>query len=82
MIFIAIAYVTAWFVFSLLGFWKLTDPRRQMLFSGSLIAVAVGVTFGVLHSASLGAFVFGIGVIAALARLTRAWGRLPITPPC
>ncbi|MFE4373222.1 hypothetical protein ACFRMN_34295 [Streptomyces sp. NPDC056835] len=81
MVLIAIAYVAAWFVFSLLGFWKLTDPRRQMLLSGSLIAVAVGVTFGVLRSAGLGAFVFGIGVIATLVRLRRAWGRLPIDPP-
>ncbi|WP_424920075.1 hypothetical protein [Streptomyces sp. wa1064] len=81
MVFIAIFYVSVWLVFSLLGFWKLTDPRRQILLSGSLIAVAVGVTFGVLRSASLGAFVFGIGVIAALVRLGRAWGQLPIAPP-
>ncbi|MCX5400334.1 hypothetical protein [Streptomyces sp. NBC_00102] len=76
-----IAYVTAWLAFSLLGFWKLTDPRHQMLLSGSLVAVAAGVTFGVLRSAGLGVFVFGIGVIGALLRLGRAWGRLPVVPP-
>ncbi|WP_228988826.1 hypothetical protein [Streptomyces sp. DH8] len=78
---LAIAYMIAWLVFSLLGFWKLTDPRHQILFSGSLTAVAFGVTFGVLRSAGLGAFVFGIGVIAALVRLRRAWGQLPVAPP-
>ncbi|MFF8556418.1 hypothetical protein ACF058_26755 [Streptomyces sp. NPDC015501] len=78
---LAIAYMTAWLVFSLLGFWKLADPRRQMLLSGSLVVVAVGVTFGMLRNAGLGVFVFGIGVIAALVRLRRAWGRPPIAPP-
>ncbi|WP_405456148.1 hypothetical protein OG786_04430 [Streptomyces sp. NBC_00101] len=81
MILMLIAYVTAWLVFSLLGFWKVADPRRQVLLSGSLIVVAVGVTFVVLRSAGLGAFVFGIGVVGALLRLGRAWGRLPVAPP-
>ncbi|MER6016345.1 hypothetical protein [Streptomyces bluensis] len=79
MIFIGVGYLAAWLVISLLGFLKFSDPRRQVLFSGSLIAVAVGFTFGVLRSVELGGFVFGIGVIAALVRFVYAWRRLPVT---
>ncbi|MEW1685868.1 hypothetical protein [Streptomyces sp. NPDC093594] len=77
MILIPIAFFTVWVVFSLLGFWQLRDPRHQVVFSGFLIATAAGVTFGVLRNALLGAAVFGIGVIAALVRMSRACHRLP-----
>ncbi|MFJ6186223.1 hypothetical protein [Streptomyces sp. NPDC092295] len=77
MIFISIGSLVGWLAISLLGFARFRDPRHQVLFSGSLIAVAVVTTFVVLHSASLGVFFFGIGATAALVRLTRAWRRLP-----
>ncbi|KAB1143431.1 hypothetical protein F7R91_24910 [Streptomyces luteolifulvus] len=81
MIFVAVGYLTAWLVFTLLGFWKFKDPKRQVVISGSLIAIAVALTFGLLRSASLGAVMFGIGVIATLVRLTRGWSRLPVNRP-
>ncbi|MFJ4770374.1 hypothetical protein ACIP88_14810 [Streptomyces uncialis] len=70
---VAIAYLVVWIVFNLLGFVKFRDPKRQMLYSGALIAVAVGLTAGVLRSAETGFWFFGIGVLAALIRLRRAW---------
>ncbi|MFJ6650511.1 hypothetical protein ACIQPS_33195 [Streptomyces sp. NPDC091290] len=76
MILIPIAFFTVWVAFSLLGFWRLRDPRHQVVVSGLLIAVAAGATFGVLRNALLGAAVFGIGVIAALVRMSRACQRL------
>ncbi|WP_328436249.1 hypothetical protein OHA71_49195 [Streptomyces sp. NBC_00444] len=78
---IGIIYLTTWFVFSLLGFLKIGDPKRQVLYSGSLVAAALVLTFVLLRSAELGAFVFGIGALAALVRLTRAWNRLPVNRP-
>ncbi|MFF7451311.1 MULTISPECIES: hypothetical protein [unclassified Streptomyces] len=81
MVLISIAFLVVWVVFSLLGFWKLGDPRRQIVFSGTLLVIAAGVTLGVLRSVPLGAAVFGIGVIAALVRLSRAWRHLPVNRP-
>ncbi|MEV6423496.1 hypothetical protein [Streptomyces sp. NPDC051662] len=77
MAFMGIGFLVGWLVISLLGFARFRDPRHQVLFSGSLITVAVVTTFGVLRNAGLGVFLFGIGVTAALVRFTRAWRRLP-----
>ncbi|KQZ17707.1 MULTISPECIES: hypothetical protein [Streptomyces] len=81
MIIIGIVYLAAWLGFSLLGFLKLSDPKRQILYSGFLVTGALVLTFGLLRSAALGIFVFGIGAVAALVRLTRAWNRLPVNHP-
>lgn len=76
MAFIPIAVLVVWLGFSLLGFWKLSDPRRQVMFSGLLIVIALVITVGLFRSASTGAAVFGIGVIAALVRIRHAWHHL------
>ncbi|GCB51534.1 hypothetical protein [Streptomyces sp. NL15-2K] len=81
MVLISIVFLVVWVVFSLLGFWKLSDPKRQVVFSGTLLVIAAGITLGVLRNVPLGAAVFGIGVIAALVRISRAWRHLPINRP-
>ncbi|MDT7840172.1 hypothetical protein [Streptomyces justiciae] len=81
MVLIPIAFLAVWVVFSLLGFWKLGNPKRQVLFSGTLLVIAAGITLGVLRNVPLGAAVFGIGAIAALVRMSRAWRHLPVDRP-
>lgn len=78
---VALAYLVVWIVFNLLGFVKFGDPKRQMLYSGALIAVAVGLTAGVLRSAETGLWYFGIGVLAALIRIRHAERRLRRATP-
>ncbi|MFI2210004.1 hypothetical protein [Streptomyces sp. NPDC020141] len=75
MAFVAIAYLVVWIAFNLLGFVKFGGPTRQLAYSGAVIAVAIGVTAGVLRSVETGGWFFGIGVLAALVRMRWAWHR-------